>query len=520
MENEEIRFGRFRLDLRRPELRCDGQPVRIDRLALAILCALAEAKGEIVNKDELMARLWPGRIVEEGNLHVHVSALRKSLDEHGEGHSFVVTVPGRGYRLADLTGVRSAPLAEGSLPPQLPLPDNPSIAVLAFRNLSGDPEREYFADGVVEDIITTLSRFPRFVVIPRSSSYLYKGRSVDMRQMGRELDARYVLDGSIRIARNRLRISCVLIDAVSGRHLWAENYDGAMEDVFDLQDKITSSIVATITPKVLGAEITRAQAKPTDSLSAYDLYLRAVAKMGPGQTESSVNEAVELLHRATTADPRFAAAYGLLACAYWQRFTYGWGSSDDAKARGLSAAKLAVELGRDDPIALYLGGYGIAYLGGRLEEGLAHIERSLSLNPNSVPAWRFGGTVCWMLGDHEKSIQYYERTMQLSPRDAFEYQSYAGIAAPHFFLGNYDQAILWADRSLQIKPRYLLALGWKIAALAMSGSNPDELRDAAQQLMSMYPGLTIAFSMPRLRISRSSDRELVRTALRKAGIPE
>jgi DNA-binding winged helix-turn-helix (wHTH) protein len=151
MENEEISFGPFRLDLRRPELRRDGERVRIHRRALGVLCALAEAKGEIVSKDELMARLWPGRIVEEGNLHVHVSALRKSLDEHGKGHSFVVTVPGRGYRLADLTGLRSAQLAEGSLPPQLPLPDKPSIAVMPFQNMSGDPEQEYFADGMVEE---------------------------------------------------------------------------------------------------------------------------------------------------------------------------------------------------------------------------------------------------------------------------------------------------------------------------------------------------------------------------------
>jgi DNA-binding winged helix-turn-helix (wHTH) protein len=170
MDNEKISFGRFRLDLERPELQRDGQPVRIHRRALGILCALAEAKGEIVGKDELMARLWPGRIVEEGNLHVHVSALRKSLDEHGEGHSFVVTVPGRGYRLANLTGLRSAQLAEGSLPPLLPLPDKPSIAVLPFQNKSGDPEQEYLADGMVEEIITALSRIRWLFVIARNLS--------------------------------------------------------------------------------------------------------------------------------------------------------------------------------------------------------------------------------------------------------------------------------------------------------------------------------------------------------------
>ena len=193
------------------------------------------------------------------------------------------------------------------------LTDNPSIAVLAFRNLSGDPDREYFADGVVEDIVTTLSRIRSLVVIPRNSSYLYKDRSVDVRQVGGELGARYVLDGSIRISGSTLRISCVLIDATSGKQIWAERYDGAMEDVFDLQDKITSSIVATIGSKVLRAEITRAQTKPTDNLSAYDLYLRALAGISPSRTESSVNQAVELLQRAIAADQSFSSAYGLLA---------------------------------------------------------------------------------------------------------------------------------------------------------------------------------------------------------------
>ena len=184
MENEEISFGPFRLDLRRPELRRDGEPVRIYRRALGVLCALAEAKGEIVSRDELMARLWPGRIVEEGNLHVHVSALRKALDEHGGGHSLVVTIPGRGYRLADLTGLRSAQLAESSLPPQLPLPDKPSIAVMPFANLSSDPDQEYFADGMVEEIITALSRIHWLFVIARNSSFTYKGRAVDLKQVG------------------------------------------------------------------------------------------------------------------------------------------------------------------------------------------------------------------------------------------------------------------------------------------------------------------------------------------------
>jgi TolB-like protein len=258
MDSWEISFGRFRLDLRRRELRRDGQPVRIHRRPLGILCALAEAKGEIVSKDELMTRLWPGRVVEEGNLHVHVSALRKSLDEHGEGHSFVITVPGRGYRLADLTGLRSAQLAEGSLPPQLPLPDKPSIAVIPFANLSGDPDQEYFADGMVEEIITALSCIRWLFVIARNSSFTYKGQAVDVRQIGRELGVRYVLEGSVRKAGGRVRITAQLIEAETGTHLWADRFDGSLEDVLDLQDQVAISVAGVIEPALRAAEFQRA----------------------------------------------------------------------------------------------------------------------------------------------------------------------------------------------------------------------------------------------------------------------
>jgi DNA-binding winged helix-turn-helix (wHTH) protein len=198
MGTGEISFGRFRLDLGRCELLRDGVPLRLHRRALGILCALAEAKGEVVSKDELMRRLWPDRIVEEGNLHVHVSALRKALDEHGGGHSLVVTVPGRGYRLADQTSLPSAQMAEIPSPPQLPLPDKPSIAVMPFQNFSGDPDQEYFADGMVEEIIIALSRIRWLFVIARNSSLTYKGQAVDVKQIGRELGVRYVLEGSVR----------------------------------------------------------------------------------------------------------------------------------------------------------------------------------------------------------------------------------------------------------------------------------------------------------------------------------
>jgi len=280
-----------------------------------------------------------------------------------------------------------------------------------------------------------------------------------------------------------------------------------------LQDKITSSIVATIGSKVLRAEITRAQRKPTDNLSAYDLYLRALAAITPSRTESSVNQAVELLQRAIATDQLFSSAYGLLACAHCLRLGHGWASIEEAKTHGLAAAKEAVELGNDDPIALYLGGFGIAYLGGQMEEGLAHIERALTLNPNQLSAWRFGGSVCWMMGDHEKSIRYYEQYLRLSPQDFMAFEAYSGISAPHFFLGRYDQALYWAERALRERPSERLALLVKIAALAMGGSRLEEPRNIVQQI----PHFPIARITQRVVLSRSRDRDLLETALRKAG---
>jgi adenylate cyclase len=422
--------------------------------------------------------------------------------------------------MADSSG-QSQPPDSSVLPPPTSLPtDSPSIAVLAFRNLSGDPAREYFADGVVEDIITTLSRIPNLVVIARNSSYAYKGRSVDVRQVGSELGARYVLDGSIRIAESKLRISCVLIDAGSGKHIWGERYDGAMEDVFDLQDKITSSIVATIYPRIQRAEIARAQAKPTDSLNAYDLHLRAIAGISQNPTEGSLNQAIELLRRAIAADQQFSAAYGTLANAYWILMMNGWSSAAEAGTRGFEAAKLAVELGKDDPIALHQGGFGIAYLGGRLEDGLAHIERALAINPNSIGAWRNAATVCWMMGDHEKSIQNYERSLQLNPQDVSAPETYTGISAPHFFLGHYGKALHWAGRALRERASFLPALILKTAALAMDDCHPDELKETLRQLMAMSPDLSVATSLQRFTLSRLSDRQRLETALRRAGVPD
>jgi TolB-like protein len=270
---DQVCFGRFRFDLRRCRLLHDDEPIELGGRALEVLRLLALANGAVVSKDELMTRLWRGRTVEENNLHVHISALRKALSQHGEGESYVITVPGRGYRLAHPNGSHPA-RASGSSPTQHPsLPDKPSIAVLPFANLSADPEQQYFVDGMVEEIITALSRIQWLFVIARNSSFIYKGQNINVTRIGSELGVHYVLEGSIRRAGDRVRITAQLIDAGSDAHLWADRFDGSLEDVFEIQDRVAARVAGAIEPALQAREIRRSGGRPTDDLSAYDLFL-------------------------------------------------------------------------------------------------------------------------------------------------------------------------------------------------------------------------------------------------------
>src|SRR5215472_8324560 len=319
MTESALRFGRFRLDLARArrQLLLDERPLQMGDRALQVLCALAAAKGALVSKDELMARVWAGQVVEENNLQVQISTLRKVLDPEGTGESWIVTVPGRGYRLLGA--------AER---PALLLPDKPSLVVLPFQNISGDPDQEYFADGMVEEITTALSRIRSLFVIARNSAFTYKGRAVDVRQVGRELGVRYVLEGSVRKAGSRVRITGQLVEAATGTHLWADRFEGTLEDVFDLQDRMTASVVAAIEPNVRAAEIQRARRKPVENLQAYDLMLRALPRMY-ALTRDGLEDAARLLREAIEIDPSYAPALAYLAGCQWRAVSQNWTDRSD-----------------------------------------------------------------------------------------------------------------------------------------------------------------------------------------------
>ena len=485
MENEEISFGRFRLDLGRPELRCDGRPVRIHRRALGVLCALAEAKGGIVSKDELMARLWPGRIVEEGNLHVHVSALRKSLDEQGEGHSFVVTVPGRGYRLAHLTGLRSTQLAEGPLPPQLSLPDKPSIAVLPFQNMSGDPDQEYFADGMVEEIITALSRIRWLFVIARNSSFTYKSQAVDVKQIGRELGVRYVVEGSVRKGGNRVRIAAQLIEAESTAHLWADHFDGSLEDVLDLQDQVAISVAGVIEPALRAAEIRRAVDRPRHNPTAYDLYLRALRATDSWEKKDYM-EALDRLSHVINQDAAYGPALALSAWYYMALYGNAWTDDPDAtRQNAIWLARRAVRSAGADAETLGRAAYVLAYCGEDIDAATALVDSSLRINPSFADGWRWSGWLRLWAGSPDVAIDHLERSLRLNPLDSSA-GTLVAIGMAHFFARRLDQARTMLSRSLQQHPDWVPTNRFLAACYAHLGEW-DEAKMMIKQLRALTP---------------------------------
>ena len=407
---------------------------------------------------------------------------------------------------------------EGATRPALALPDKPSIAVLPFQNLSGDPEQEYFADGVVEEIITALSRFRQLFVIARNSSFTYKGRAVDVKQVGRELGVRYVLEGSVRRAGNRVRITGQLIDATTGAHLWADRFDGALEDIFELQDHVTASVIGAIAPKLEQAEIEWSRRKPTESLDAYDYYLRGLAAVHQW-TRDANNEALSHFYRATELDPKFAAAYGWVARCYSQRKVSGWMTDQSKEVEETRrVARRAADLGHDDAVALSTAGMGLAYVVGDLEGGAAFTDRALALNPNLIWAWFFSGWVQLMLREPEVAAERFARAMRLSPNDPQIYAMQDGMCAAHFAAGRYADALKWAKAAIREKPTLAVAMCTAAASAAFSGQLVDA-REALASLLQLEPTLSISTLKEKFPL-RGRDFAKTAEGLRKAGLSE
>ena len=434
-----------------------------------------------------------------------------------------IAEPMRTWRVR-LTGQIPSAVQSGSAvsqPQALPLPDKPSIAVLPFQNMSGDPEQDYFADGMAEDIITALSRFKALFVIARNSSFTYKGRAVDVKQVGRELGVRYVLEGSVRKAANRVRITGQLVDTATGGHLWAERFDGGLGDIFDLQDQVTESVVGAIAPAVEKAEIERAKRKPTESLDAYALYLRGLARFYQFANRQANGEALRLFNSAIELDPDFAAAYGRAAACYVIAKTNGWISDTTNEiAEVTRLAHRAVELGKHDAIALAASGFALALVVRDLGVGAALIDRALVLNSNLAEAWNYGGWVKNWLGEPEPALERFAHAMRLSPLDPRATAMRAGTAHALFFLGRYDEAASWAAMALQDHPDFQTGLRIDAASNAMAG-RPEQAHKAVARLRQLNPALHVSTLKDVVGpYRRADDLSRYQEALRQAGLPE
>jgi TolB-like protein/class 3 adenylate cyclase/tetratricopeptide (TPR) repeat protein len=400
--------------------------------------------------------------------------------------------------------------------PALALPDKPSIAVLPFTNLSGDPEQEYFADGIVEDIITALSRFKALFVIARNSSFTYKGRAVDVKQVGRELGVRYVLEGSVRKAANRVRITGQLVDTATGAHLWADRFDGGLGDIFDLQDQVTESVVGAIAPVVEKAEIERAKRKPTDRLDAYDYYLRGVA----GLNIRRAAEARKLFLKAVELDPSFAVCYAMAAHCYVLEAIRGGLPPAEVIAETTRLARRAALLGNEDAVALAQAGHALAFVAGEIDEGATLLDRAIVLNPNLALAWHQGGWTKIYLGEPEQAIERFSRAMRLSPLDPLLLPwMQSGIAHAYLFAGQYDQAASWAEKALRGGARNPSALRGAAASFAFAG-RLEEARKVVARFLEVVPEARISRAQPPFYYLRRQDLARYDEGLRLAGLPE
>ncbi|QIA23999.1 MAG: adenylate/guanylate cyclase domain-containing protein [Mesorhizobium sp.] len=508
--------------------------------AMAIQQALAEHEAETPEEERIRFRIGVnlGDVVceEDGDLYgdgVNIAARLESIADAG-----AVVVSGTAYDhlqgkldggftlLGDLRlknierpvrayRVETDPSASVAAPP--PLPAKPSIAVLPFTNMSGDPDQEYFADGLVEDIITGLSRVNSFFVIARNSSFTYKGRAVDLRQVGRELGVRYVLEGSIRRAGSRVRISGQLVDAISGHHVWADRFEGDVSDIFDLQDKVTESVVGAVEPSIRLEEIKQARMKPTVYIGAYDLYLRALPRFY-SMTREGFADVRRLTNEALSIDPGFTLAKALGAYIRSLSVSQCWHEPDDIRVAVRMAREVLADA-RDDPTSLRFASQVIAYSAKDYETALDTIERSLLLNPNSAQGYTGSGWVNAHSGRPLVAIEHFHRAMRLSPVDPEKGIALSGIGMSYLMLERYEEALAWGERALREMPNY--GSSHRVVIMALVKLNrPDEAQAAARRLMEAFPTYTLGLQR---QINPWRDKvfaERYVEALGIAGVPE
>ncbi len=517
-----IRFADCELDLAGYEIRRSGRRCAVEPQVFELLAYLVRNAGRLVTKDELITQVWGGRIVSDSALSGQIKSARQAIGDDGEQQRLIRTVHGRGFRfVGELTHGEQPQGEEPRSVEQrmLALPDKPSIAVLPFANLSGDPEQDYFADGIVEDITTALSRIHAFFVIARNSAFAYKGKAIDVKQVGRELGVRYLLEGSVRRADGRVRITGQLIDAETGVHVWADKYDSVLEDVFDLQDRVTASVAGAIEPSITRAEIERTRRKPPESLQAYDFLLQAI-EASQVVTQERFDLALQLARRAVALDPRYALACSTVAMIQCVRWTNDWTTDpQDMRAEGERNSHLSVQLAPDDPTVLTNAGLALTVLNSDPESAIVWLDRAIALNPSSAYALGVGAQARNLVGDYATAADHAARAMRLSPFDPMSYRFGLALGVSRLFRRALPEAVTWLRRATQQNPGHPTAFMYLASAHAHLG-RLDEARAAMARLLEIRPTSGLARAQ-RMRMHKiPADLAYLNEGARMAGLPD
>jgi TolB-like protein len=508
-------FEAYALDPDRREIFRGSQPLALEPKVFDLLVYLIRHRERVVSRDELIGTVWEGRVVSDSALGTRINAARAALDDDGEAQRLIRTLPRKGLRFVGAVREESvAVVGPTRLSPGRS--DKPSIVVLPFENLGGDPTQDYLSDGIVEDLTTALSRSRAFFVIARNSAFAYKGVAVTSQRVARELGVRYLLEGSVRKAGGRVRVTGQLIEAASGRHLWADHFDGEMSGIFELQDQIVTRVVGAIAPQLEKAEINRASQVATDDLAAYDLYLRGLASWNRWSREENAR-ALQLFYQAIEKDPDFSTPYGLAASCHLFAKANDWIAAFDEQEIARLVDR-AADLGMDDPIALCWAGHVHAYFFGDLDRALLLIDRALELDENLASAWQRRGWVCGYAGDSDGAIASLQRAVRLNPLDPRVFLTQSAMGFAHFIAGRDEEAADWAAKALRVKPGWPPALRVSLVANAMGGHAGE-----AERIRTAYVGIDPHVSIRKIcgfyPLRREADRQRLIEGLRRAGVP-
>jgi TolB-like protein len=518
-------FGPFRLDEQGETLFRGTERVALSHRAVALLCLLVDRAGAPVSKDALMEAAWPSLAVEENNLTVQIAALRRALAAEPGGDKWIETLPRRGYRFVGPVAKFAAPDVDVALPlantesalalptpqtPSLPLPGKPSIAVMPFVNLSGDPEQEYFADGMVEEIITALCRIRWLFVIARDSSFTYKGQTVDVKRVGHELGVRYVLEGSVRKAAGRVRISWQLIEAETNAHIWADRFDGSLEDVFELQDQVAASVAGVIEPTLQAAEGRRTAGRPTNDLTAYDLHLRALATYYPITRQRAI-DTLKLLRQAVAIDQDYGPALSWTAIVLMRLYREGWAEDPETTGReAVELARHALQIANDDPGVVTNAAFVLANFGEHIGAMIGLVDRALVLTPSFARGWFICGVLQLWAGQHDVAIEHAKAMLRLSPRERSG-TPFSLIGEAHFYKHEFEEAAAQLLLSIHNNPGFPHSFQVLAACYGLMGRF-EEARAIVDRLQKITP--QIVPSVAHLRLSK--DRDLFLSGMRLA----